>query len=427
MRNAKRVAAAGVTLALTGLSLVACSGGGGGGGGGAGGGGDQAADIGPITVVQGKDNNGFVPVIAKMWNAEHPKEKVTFKQQSTDANQQLQDLTLHFQQKSADYDVVSSDVVWTQEFAAKGYLVPLTGKFAIDTAPIVPAVLNTAKYRGVLYAAPFATDSQILYYRKDLLGDKPVPKTFDDMFKLCDIAKKANINCYTGQFKKYEGLTVNFAEAVNSAGGTIVDDQGKPTLDTPEAKAGLTKLVDAFQKGYIPKSAISNDEEAGRAAFEAGKYLFYTNWPYAYSLTLNDGGSFAKKDPSALGIAGFPGKSSLGGHNWGISQFSKHKGTALKFLKWFQSEKIQTFDVEKTSAAPVLSSLYSNDALNSKFKYLPVLKDSLDNAVPRPGTPYYTAVTTAIQENAYAALKGSKSVDQALKDMASSIEQASAS
>ncbi len=424
MKKAMRVAAAGVTLALSGAGLVACSSG----GGSSTGNNDSAAsDIGPITVVQGKDNNGFLPVIQKMWNDKYPKEKVTFKQQSTDANQQLQDLTLHFQQKSKDYDVVSTDVVWTQEFAAKGYLVPLTGKFKLDQAAIVPAVLETAKYRGVQYAAPFATDSQILYYRKDLLKDKPVPKTYEEMFKLCDIAKKANINCYTGQFKKYEGLTVNFAEAVNSAGGTVVDDKGKPTLDTPEAKKGLQTLVDGFKNGYIPKSAISNDEEAGRAAFEAGKYLFYTNWPYAYSLTLNNGGSFAKKDPNALGIAGFPGKSSLGGHNWAISQFSDHKGTALKFLKWFQSKEVQTFDIEKTSAAPVLASLYEDETLNSKYKYLPVLKDSLDNAVPRPGTPYYTAVTTAIQENAYAALKGSKTVDQALKDMSSSIEQASGS
>jgi len=422
MKKAIRVAAATVTLALGGLGLVACSSGSG----------TPAgtsstiakSEFGPITVVQGKDNNGYLPKYAAMWNELHPDQKVTFKQQSDQADQQLQDLLQHFQQKLSDYDVVSTDVVWTQQLASQGYLQPLTGPYKLDTSGIVPAVLNTSKYRNIQYAAPSSTDSQILYYRKDWLGSNPVPKTFADMFKLCDIAEKKGAGCYAGQYAKYEGLTVNFAEAVNSAGGTVVDAKGKPTLDTPEAKQGLQTLVDGFKNGDIPKAAITYQEEQGRQAFEAGKLMFYTNWPYAYSLTTTDDTSSAKKNPDALGIAGFPGKSSLGGHNWAISQFSKHKGTALAFLKWYETPEIQKYGVENTSSAPVLSSVYSDTDLQKKFPYLPTLKDSLDNAVPRPGTPYYQAVSTAIQNNAYAALQGSKSVDAALTDMSKAIEQA---
>jgi len=422
MKKAIRVAAATVTLALGGLGLVACSSGSG----------TPAgtsstiakSEFGPITVVQGKDNNGYLPKYAAMWNELHPDQKVTFKQQSDQADQQLQDLLQHFQQKLSDYDVVSTDVVWTQQLASQGYLQPLTGPYKLDTSGIVPAVLNTSKYRNIQYAAPSSTDSQILYYRKDWLGSNPVPKTFADMFKLCDIAEKKGAGCYAGQYAKYEGLTVNFAEAVNSAGGTVVDAKGKPTLDTPEAKQGLQTLVDGFKNGDIPKAAITYQEEQGRQAFEAGKLMFYTNWPYAYSLTTTDDTSFAKKNPDALGIAGFPGKSSLGGHNWAISQFSKHKGTALAFLKWYETPEIQKYGVENTSSAPVLTSVYSDTDLQKKFPYLPTLKDSLDNAVPRPGTPYYQAVSTAIQNNAYSALQGSKSVDAALTDMSKAIEQA---
>lgn len=428
MRPAMRVAAAGATLALTTLGLVACSSTssspGGGGSGSSSSTKIDSSEYGPITVVQGKDNNGTLPLLKAMWDKAHPKTPVTFKQQSDQADQQLQDLLLHFQQKSTDYDVVSADVVWTQQLASNQYLQPLTGAYKLDEAGVLPAVLNTATYKGVQYAAPFATDSQILYYRKDLLGNKPVPTTYAEMFADCGIAKAHGIGCYTGQFAKYEGLTVNFSEAVNSAGGTVVDKDGKPTLNTPQAKAGLTTLVDAFKNGDIPADAITYQEEQGRAAFEAGKFLFYTNWPYAYSLTTTDASSFAKKNPSALGIAPFPGKSSLGGHNWGIGAFSKHKGTALEFLKWFQTPEVQKFSIEKSSQAPVLSSLYSDSTLTSKYKYLPTLKASLDSAVPRPATPYYQAVTTAIQNNAYAALKGSKSVDQALSDMSTAITQA---
>ena len=104
------------------------------------------------------------------------------------------------------------------------------------------------------------------------------------------IAKAKDIGCYAGQFAKYEGLTVNVAEAINTNGGTIVGEDGKTvTVDSPEAKAGLTRLVDGFKNGDIPAEAITYQEEQGRQAFEAGKLLFLRNWPYVYNLAKTDG------------------------------------------------------------------------------------------------------------------------------------------
>ena len=80
----------------------------------------------PITFVTGKDNSGLMPHLAEAWNEDHPNEKVTIKQQSDQADQQLSDLQQHFQAKDPGYDVVTVDVVWTAEFAAKGWIIPLT-------------------------------------------------------------------------------------------------------------------------------------------------------------------------------------------------------------------------------------------------------------------------------------------------------------
>ena len=46
-----------------------------------------------------------------------------------------------------------------------------------------------------------------------------------------------------------------------------------------------------------------------------------------------------------------------------------------------------------------------------------MLLTSIQNAVPRPITPYYPAVTKAITDNAYTAIKGDISVEDALKNM----------
>ncbi|MEO6702649.1 MAG: extracellular solute-binding protein, partial [Jatrophihabitantaceae bacterium] len=176
---------------------------------------------GPITFVTGKDNSGIMPFIEKTWNAAHPNEKVTIKQQSDQADQQLSDLEQHFQAKDSGYDVVTTDVVWSAEFAAKGWLVPLKGNYALDTSALLPATVKAATYNGTLFAAPYASDGGLLYYRKDLVPTPP--KTWDELISDCQGKTSGSITgskpgCYAGQFAKYEGLTVNAAEAINAAG-----------------------------------------------------------------------------------------------------------------------------------------------------------------------------------------------------------------
>lgn len=425
MKAARLSVIAGV--AVLGIALAGCTGGGSSGGSSGGDAGANLTGKGPITYVQGKDNSNVVRPLVDKWNSAHPDEKVTFKEQTDQADQQHDDLVQHFQAKDPNYDVVDVDVVWTGEFAAKGWLQPLTGSFKMDNSALLAPTVKAGTYNGTQYAAPQTSDGGILYYRKDLVPTPPA--TWDDMLKDCAIAKAHNIGCYAGQFFKYEGLTVNAAEAINTNGGTIVGDDGKTvTVNSPEAKAGLTRLTDAFKNGDIPAEAITYQEEQGRMAFEAGKLLFLRNWPYVYSLAKTDGSSTVKNTFGVAPLPGVngPGVSSLGGHNAAISVYSKHKATAFEFLKFLQSEETQKFFVTQGSLAPVLSALYDDAALNTQLPYLSTLKTSIANAVPRPVSPFYPAITTAVQDNTYAALKGDKTVDQALKDMAAAIQTATA-
>lgn len=432
MRNRKfsRYASPFAAASVLVLALSGCSGSSGGGGGNASGGGDAANNQdgrGPITYVQGKDNSNVVRPMIDEWNAAHPDQKVTFKEQSDSADQQHDDLVQHFQAKDASYDVVDVDVVWTAEFAAKGWLQPLKDKMAIDTTGMLPSTVKTATYGGTIYAAPQSSDGGLLYYRKDLVPNPP--KTWDEMMNMCSIAKQNNMGCYAGQFQKYEGLTVNTAEAINTWGGKIVDDSGKAVVNSPESKTGLSKLVDAFKNGNIPAEAITYKEEESRTAFQDGKLLFLRNWPYVYNIASKTDGS--SKVADKFGVAPLPGKdgpgaSSLGGHNAAISVYSKNKATALDFLKYMTSAEQQKNFAIRGSLAPVLSNLYTDKDLTAKLPYLPTLLTSIQNAVPRPVTPYYPGVTKAIQDNAYSALKGEKSVDQALSDMQNALVAAGA-
>jgi multiple sugar transport system substrate-binding protein len=382
---------------------------------------------GPITYVQGKDNSNVIrPSIAK-WNKMHPDEKVTFKEQTDEADQQHDDLREHFLAEDANYDVVSVDVVWTAEFAAQGWLQPLEGDFAVDTSGMLQPTVDSGTYNGKLYTAPQHSDGGLLYYRKDLVPNPP--KTWDEMMGMCDIAEKNDMGCYAGQFAEYEGLTVNAAEAINTAGGDIVEADGiTPAVDSPEAREGLQNLVEGFESGNIPAKAITFTEEEGRQMFQEGDLLFLRNWPYVYGLAQTEAGSKVKGKFGVAPLPGsgstVPGVSSLGGHNAGISVYSDNKATARDFVQFMISEQQEKFFLEQGSLAPTLETIYDDPALVKKFPYLPTLRTSIENAQPRPVTPFYPDVTEAVASNAYAALKGSAPVDKAISDMAAAINAA---
>lgn len=382
---------------------------------------------GPITYVQGPDDTGTVSAIVDRWNSTHPDEKVTFRPQSADFAEQYDDLVQHFQKKDPGYDVVDVDVVWTAEFAEKGWLQPLTGKYAMDMSGFLAPTVEAGAYDGTQYTAPLTSNGGLLYYRKDLAPTPP--RTWDEMMRSCDVAAARGIGCYAGQYAVQEGLAVNVAEAINTDGGSFFSDDGKTvTVDSAESAAGLERLVAGLRGGQIPAAALTYDAGRSRQAFEAGQLMYMRDWPEEYN-SVTTGSASTVKD--VVGIASLPGVradrpgvSSLGGHNAAISAYSENKDTAYDFLAFLQTAEIQKMFLLQGSLAPVLTSAYSDPGLIAQRPFLPLLKQSILTALPRPVSPHYQGISTAIQENSFAALSGKKSTSQALKDMAAEMKAA---
>ena len=372
---------------------------------------------GPITYVQGKDNNNLVQPQLNEWNKEHPDEKVTFIQLSSSADEQRQKMVDNATTNgSSNYDVISLDIVWTAEFAAKQYVHELPAD-QFPTEGYLASAVDGATYFDKLYAFPYASDGALLYYRKDLLNQAGVteaPKTWDEMTAACTKVKalpgQGNIDCYGGQFQKYEGLTCNIAEIVNSAGGEFLDADGKPQVNSKAALKGVQWMKDAFADGTIPKAATTWMEEPSRQAFQYGKLVFLRQWPYAYSLMQATDGSSkvnGKFDVAPLpGLTG-NGVSTLGGHNLAISKTAKNLGTARDFINWYTEEAQQKVAAQKASLAPSRESLYADAALTKQLPYLPTLLESIQSAKPRPKVVQYNDATQAIQDSTYQVIQGS--------------------
>ena len=296
--------------------------------------------------------------------------------------------------------MLNLDVVWTAEFAANRWVAELP-KDRFDLARLCPRRSTPRSTATSCTPCPCTSDGGLLYYRKDLLkqGRHPSPpKTWDEMETACQkvmaLPEAKDMSCYAGQFDKYEGLTVNFSEAVDSAGGSIVDDDGKPNVDTPQAKQGLSFLVDGFKNGLDPegghhlqggggpprrsRTASSSSTASGRTS---------TRWPSRPTAR--------PRSRASSSVAPLPGLNGPGvvhprRPQPAISAFAKNKATALDFIKFLTSEQSQQREPARQLAGADLASLYDDPALIEEVP-VPAGAEGVDPAPSRARWPSGTA------------------------------------
>jgi multiple sugar transport system substrate-binding protein len=343
-------------------------------------------------------------------------------------------------------DVMAIDVVWTAEFAQAGWALPLSddpsGQAEADaTADTLPGPLATAKWNGKLYAAPVTTNTQLLWYRPDLVPDAPTDWTgvIATATRLHDAGKPSWIAV---QAKQYEGLVVWFNTLLVSAGGqTLSDDGTKVTLtDTPEHRAATVKALQiihdvATAPGADP-SITQTDEATARLALEQGNAALEVNWPFVFpsmlenavkggvgflplnrrpdlTSAINDVGTFAPDDPQFTGayeaskpvfgfapypavLPGQPARVTIGGLNLAVAKTTAHKAEAFDAIRCLRSKDSQLYASTVGGLPAVRGSLYDDPQFQLKYPMSDIIRRQLTNAAVRPVTPLYQSVSMRI-------------------------------
>jgi multiple sugar transport system substrate-binding protein len=368
------------------------------------------------------------------WNDLHRDQEVTYVELHSRADLQraelLASLQSDLQPGQGGYDVLGLDVVWTAEFARDGHIVPLTSiADALGTGRFLPQVLETARFRGDLWAVPLNSNAGLLYYRTDLIAVPP--RSWEQLAEQADEAwHRHRVDGYVAQLARYEGLTVNVAEAIWGQGGELVEGEGvRATADQQAAVDGLAFLAGGLERGWIPQAALNYTEEDCRRRFQQRGAAFMRNWPYAYGLlAARDSpvrGRFQVAPlPGARGAPAAPGASALGGMNLAISKGSRNQRTALEFIQFMVSERTETAVFGAGGDLPVLSAVYEDPAVRAKLPYIQTLRDAMAEARSRPVTPYYGQVTRLIQDAAYGVLHDGREPAEAMRQLAASLRDA---
>ncbi|MGW1623665.1 ABC transporter substrate-binding protein [Streptomyces sp. NPDC002172] len=378
---------------------------------------------GPLTLATAGDLTGYLGTVLAGWNRTHPGERVTLVELPDSADETHAQMVTDLRGGDRSrFDVLNIDVTWTAEFAAAGWVRPLDRRrFALKS--FLRPVVGTATYDGRLYAVPYVTNAGLLLYRKDVLDKEgvPPPRTWAELERDAKtIAPRYGLEGYAGQFLPYEGLTVNAAEAVYSAGGTILGDEGdRVTVNSAAAREGIGFLARGVREGWIPKSALSYKEEESKQAFQDGRLLFLRNWSYAYAVASAPGSPVAGKI-GAVRLPGpdGPGTSVLGGSDLAVNTHARHPDSAARLIAYLTSEAVQRQVLTRGALPPVRADLYEDPDLVKRFPYLPTLRSSVLTAVPRPKSPRYDQVSLVVQAVVHDAMTGQETPEAAIGRLA---------
>jgi multiple sugar transport system substrate-binding protein len=366
-----------------------------------------------LTFAIGPDDIGWLTPIIGAWNKAHRGEQVQPLYLPQAANGQLAQLVADLQARSCLYDVIDMDVVWTAQFASSGWIVPLDG---FPTSGFLAPAVDTARYRGRLYAVPDYTNADLLYYRTDLV--KTPPRTWQQL--AADARRLARpagqLYGYAATLAPYEGLTVNFTEAAQSPGRSFLTSNGSTvSVQRAQALRALQFLVGGVRAGWIPKQDLGFEETQAQDAFLAGQFVFLNNWPDVYAMATTPGQ--CDKVCGKVGVAVLPGPSALGGANLAISAYSRHQKEALAFIRYLTDTDNELAMFANGGFPPVLTRLYNDPQLSVYPGLMPVLEAAIDGARPRPAVTTYEQASLAISGPVATALRLQETPQQAIGTM----------
>lgn len=415
---------AAVLAAALALAIGACGDddGGDGGGDGAAGGAptvQQANAQGDVTWCIGRDTTGAFSTVVENFNQENPNANVELLELPESADEQRRLQIQRLRAESPECDVLGIDVIWTAEYAAQGWLYNVSDAVQERSDVFIPSTLETAQFEDEYWAVPFNTNAGFVYWRTDQAGQQP-PESWQAMYEQ---AQQNDGLVYQGA--RYEGLTVNFLELLYSAGGSVVNEDGtEATADSQEVRDVLQFMRRGVTSGAVPQAVTTYMEEESRRAFESGRATFMRNWPYAYALGQDSQIAGDFEVTTFPSYQGNEGAGVLGGYNLGISAFSQNAEGSLAFIEFTTTPEQQQIMVTEASLPSVLTDVYDDQEVQDALPFATELRDAVDQAAPRPVSPVYPQISEAIYTNAYAALQGNKSPDQAAQDMNQGIQEA---
>jgi trehalose/maltose transport system substrate-binding protein len=380
---------AGLTGALALSGLAAC--------------GTSSAGTGPVTLnfYNFPDPSGAVQQAANNCSAQsHGKYTISYNKLQSSADQQRLQMARRLAAQDTSLDILGLDVTWEAEFATAGWIRPWTGTYKQQAIKgTLKGPLNTAIWRGKLVAVPYNSNTQLLWYRSDLV--KTPPKTWAQMLADAEaLAKQGKPHLIEIQGAQYEGTVVWFNTLVASAGGSILNPTSTAAQLGPPAVKALSIMQQLAHSRAADPSLGVQMEDQNRLAMESGTAAFELNYPFVYPSMKADQPKLFKVFKWAPYPSVYPGKPArvtIGGIDLAVSSYSQHPQLAFQAALCLRDAANQLTAAVKGGLPPTLASVYNNPQMQSAYPFRHLILAQVNNGAVRPKTPLYQVVSASMK------------------------------
>lgn len=365
------------------------------------------------------------------YQAANPGVKIEIETGGATSELQRQYLSTVLNAKDSAIDIYMIDIVNPAQYFGAGWLEPLNayvGNPAEAMKPYLPVYLQSNVVDGKVAAMPAFADAMFMYYRKDLLDKYKIaePKTWDE---LAAASKKIqagegnpNLQGLSIQGAPIEGAVCTFLLPYWSQGKEFNDASGKLTLDKAAAVKGLNQWLSMVDSGVIKKNVAEVKTPDTVNEFKAGQVVFAINWGFAWDRFQADNDSTVKGKVGVMPLPAMTGGRSatcVGGWQWAVSAFSKHKAEAAKLVKFMSTPAASKFLAVEGSLLPVYQGVYVDPDV---VKAVPWFKEASNVVIAgksRPLSKDYGQVSDVVRTTTSAVLARTKKPDDGVGEIES--------
>ena len=380
----------------------------------------------------------LVRILLDRYQVANPGVKVVMETGGTTSELQRQYLSTVLNAKDPSIDIFLIDIVNPAQYFGAGWLEPLDAYFgpaASALKPYLPVYATSNVVRGKLAAMPAFADAMFMYYRKDLLAKHGVaePKTWDELSAAASKVQKAEaalghpgLQGLSIQGAPIEGAVCTFLLPYWSQGKEFNDAAGKLTLDKPAATRGLQQWLSMVDQGVIKRNVAEVKTADTVNEFKAGQVLFAINWSWAWDRFKDDADSKVKGQVGVMALPAMAGGKSatcVGGWQWALSSFSKHKAESAKVIKYLAGVEASAYLAAEGALLPTYASVYTDPEV---LKQVPWFKDAgsvMAVGRSRPMSERYGEVSDTVRTTTSAVLARSKKPEEGVAEIESRLQR----
>lgn len=238
-------------------------------------------------------------------------------------------------------------------------------------SPLIETVKKNLTVRDHIYSLPLYNNANMLTYRTDIFeeaGIEEPPRTWQELKEVCEVLMEStDLYPFGHAISNSDDSETANQWILRSFGGRYWDEEGNVVINSPETIEAVNYIVDLYNSGYIPKSAIEWDSAGNNTSYLGEESAMVINLTTLYNSVTT--GDYAETLGKKTAVCALP-----------LGEYETWKQPGLIMLSIFKDAK--NMDLSKELLQYVLDSEWYTSYMDMMYPVgVPVYEESTQASI----------------------------------------------